>query len=332
MKKGGLAGIAKGELVVLLRPSRAERDRRPETGRVTEVGSDPREATALARHRRQRLRSGRRARPPRSLPLRQSRAVLAGLQRPGAPARRGRVAAADRAAEVPGDLRHQPRRVLHDPRRRRPRPGRRPDRRPRSRRPDPDRGAGRDPRAGPRAGSPSRRAVLARWCGRSWPSTASGSSAARSPARPHEAIERHFREQIFPVLTPLGVGAGPAVPLHLQPVAEPDRPSARPRRRPGGVRPGQGAQGGPAPVRRDREGHVHPARGHHRPSPRRAVPGDGDPQPRPLPRHPRRRLRGLRRGRRPAPGGRGRAAPPALRRGRAARGRRGHGARACARA
>ena len=43
-----------------------------------------------------------------------------------------------------------------------------------------------------------------------------------------------------------------------------------------------------------------------------------------LPRHPRRRLHGLRRGRRPAAGGRGRAARAALRRGRAGRGRRRH--------
>ena len=143
-----------------------------------------------------------------------------------------------------------------------------------------------------------------------------------------EAIERHFREQIFPVLTPLARRRRPAVPLHLQPLAEPDRPPARPRRRPRGVRPRQGAQGGPAAIRGDREGHVHPARGHHRPPPRRAVPRDGDPQPRPVPRHARRRFRGLRRGRRPAPGGRGRAAPPPLRRGRAPRGRARHGARA----
>ena len=49
-----------------------------------------------------------------------------------------------------------------------------------------------------------------------------------------------------------------------------------------------------------------------------------------LPRHPRRRLHGLRRGRRPAAGGRGRAAPPALRRGRARRGRRRHERQRCA--
>ena len=48
----------------------------------------------------------------------QPRDVLAGLQRAGAGAGRGRRAAAARAGEVPRDLRQQPRRVLHGPRRR----------------------------------------------------------------------------------------------------------------------------------------------------------------------------------------------------------------------
>jgi hypothetical protein len=56
--------------------------------------------------------------------------------------------------------------------------------------------------------------------------------------------------------------------------------------------------------------------------PRRAVPGDGDRRLQRLPRHARRRLHGLRRGRRPRARGGGRAAPAPLRRGRARRGRR----------
>ena len=68
-----------------------------------------------------------------------------------------------------------------------------------------------------------------------------------------------------------------AVPVHLEPVAEPDRAPARSGHRHRRVRAREGAQGGPAAVRRDRQGHVHPARGHHRPAPRRAVPRDGDP-------------------------------------------------------
>ena len=53
-------------------------------------------------------------------------------------------------------------------------------------------------------------------------------------------------------------------------------------------------------------------------------PGTEVDRPRLLPGHPRRRLHRLRRGRRPAAGGPGRAAPAPLRRGRAARGRRRH--------
>ena len=54
--------------------------------------------------------------------------------------------------------------------------------------------------------------------------------------------------------------------------------------------------------------------------PARALPGDGDPRAVALPRHARRRPRGVRRGRRPARGRRARAPPRALRRGDAARG------------
>ena len=119
--------------------------------------------------------------------------------------------------------------------------------------------------------------------------------------------------------------ARPAVPLHLEPVAQPDRPAARPRARPRLVRAREGAQGGAAAVRRD-HARTRSSRS-RRSSPSISTPCSRarDRQLRPVPRHPRRGLRGLRRGRRPAPGGRGGAPPPAVRRGRAARGRRRDG-------
>ena len=79
-----------------------------------------------------------------------------------------------------------------------------------------------------------------------------------------------------------------------------------------------------------RRAHVRPARGPDRRAPRRALPGHGDRRLRRLPRHARRRLHGRRRGRRPAARGRAGAAPPALRRGRAGRGRRRHEPARCA--
>ena len=77
-----------------------------------------------------------------------------------------------------------------------------------------------------------------------------------------------------------------------------------------------------------RRAHLRPARGRDRGQPRRPLPRDGDRPPLPLPGHQGHRLRRLRRGRRPAAGGRGGGAPPALRRGRPARGLPGHGAAA----
>ena len=117
----------------------------------------------------------------------------------------------------------------------------------------------------------------------------------------------------------------PAVPLHLQPLAVARRGGPRPADPHAGLRAREGADGD-APALRAAGGrpHVRPARGPDRQAPRPALPGHGDRRHGRLPRHPRRRLHRLRRGRRPAPGGRGRAAPPPLRRGRPRRGRGGH--------
>ena len=56
------------------------------------------------------------------------------------------------------------------------------------------------------------RAQFSRGAARSSPRTGSGSSAARSPAPRRRRSSSHFREQIFPVLTPLAVGAGRPFP------------------------------------------------------------------------------------------------------------------------
>ena len=64
-------------------------------------------------------------------------------------------------------------------------------------------------------------------------------------------LERAFARQIYPVLTPLAVGPGPAVPLHLRALAEPRRDRARPRVGRGALRAREGARG-PAAVRRGR--------------------------------------------------------------------------------
>ena len=117
----------------------------------------------------------------------------------------------------------------------------------------------------------------------------------------------------------------PSVPLHLEPVAQPDRPRRGSRHRRGARRPGQG----PAPAA--------PVRGHarrralrragadHRRPSGHSVPGHGHRRALRLPGHPQRRPRPRGgRGRRPARRRRDGAAPSPLRPGRAPRGRRRH--------
>ncbi len=161
--------------------------------------------------------------------------------------------------------------------------------------------------------------------------------AARRPRHPARERERARRgaprgagqalpEGDLPSPHPAGRGSRTAVPLHLQPVAQPRRARARPRQRPDRVRAREGPDRDPPPLRHPQAVHARhrpagAARGRDRQPPGRAVPGHGDRRLRRLQGHPRRRPRGLRRRRRPAAGGRGRAAPQALRRGRAGRGR-----------
>ena len=102
---------------------------RPPTGRlrsgpprVRGRRMESRTVDATARRRPGRRRPGA-PRPSRRTaaarrPVPRPRAVLAGVQRAGARARRGPRPAAARARQVPGDLRQQPRRVLHGARRR----------------------------------------------------------------------------------------------------------------------------------------------------------------------------------------------------------------------
>ena len=114
--------------------------------------------------------------------------------------------------------------------------------------------------------------------------------------------------------------ARPAVPVHLRALAQPRPVRPRPGDRRGALRAREGARAAAA-LPLDRLARPVPAARARDPAlPRLAVPDDGDRRVHDLPGHARRRLRGLRRGRRPARGGRARAAAPPLRRCRARRG------------
>ena len=156
----------------------------------------------------------RAGRPRRLPPVLQPRAVVAGLQRPRARARRADRHAAAGAREVRRDLHLEPRRVLHDPRRRPARPGRR--------RASSDPGAdGRTPsqvdRRAPRADPRARPSAVCR-CVETELRPALAEHGVRI-VRWHEVVRRRaqalderFRRQIFPVLTPLAVGLGRPFP------------------------------------------------------------------------------------------------------------------------
>ena len=229
-------------------------------------------------------------------------------------------APAPRARQVRRDLRAVHRRVLHDPRRRAARAGGVRDarfarrtgwrraRRSRAIRERVDELAGRQAKLWKRELRP---ALAAAGLEIATVDECSGQRARRSSAGTSSA-------RSIPILTPLAVGPGQPFPyvsglsMSLGVIAR------RPRHRRGALRAREGA-GGARALRRGRQ-EARAARGRDRALPADALPGDGDHRARALPRHARRRLRGLRRRRRPARGRRDGASAAALRRRRPARG------------
>ena len=142
-----------------------------------------------------------------------------------------------------------------------------------------------------------------------------------------QQVERLFQSQVFPALTPLVIGRGRPFPyisnlslsiaVLLRNPEKDEEVAARVKvpkellRRFLSIGDGNDLRA---------------AGGGDRRQPRRPLPGDGDRPPLALPGHPGHRLRRLRRGRRPAAGGRGGGPPPPLRRGRPPGGVARHGA------
>ncbi len=149
-------------------------------------------------------------------------------------------------------------------------------------------------------------------------------SLETASAEERREIDRRFHEQVFPALTPLVIGLGRPFPyisnlsLSLGVLLRDPESGVEIIAR---VKVPKELLGRFLPVGEDGKTFV-PARGGDRRQPRRALPRHRGDRLRLLPGHPRRRLQRLRRGRRPAAGGPGRAPPPPLRRGRAAGDRR----------
>ena len=161
-------------------------------------------------------------------------------------------------------------------------------------------------------------------CARRWRARASASSRSTTRARRSGARSiGRFHEQVFAALTPLVIGLGRPFPyisnlsLSLAVLLRDPESGGRDRR------PGEGAEGAARALPAGRRGgDLRAARAGDRRQPRPPLPGHRGRRLRLLPGHPRRRLQGQRRGRRPSAGGPGRAPPTALRRGRAAGDRR----------
>ena len=247
--------------------------------------------------------------------LAEPRALDARVQRAAArPGRRRHPAAARARQDVPVLLVEHGR-VLHGARGRADRAGSRRRRRPLERRADTAGGARSDPRARARADRASGEALeegaLPRSRRRGDPDR-HGRRAGRGRAA---RTRRPLPARDLPRADAARRQPRTAVSVHLRAHAQPGCARARSGDRRGAVRPRQGA-GGPPALLLGRRRQAADARERDRALPRPPLPRDGDRRALGLPRHARRRLRGLRRRRRPARGRRaGAAAPPLRRRG-----------------
>ena len=184
-------------------------------------------------------------------------------------------------------------------------------------------------RAPPPAGRPPLRACGPTTSALRWPSTGIRVVAPEGcSSSERKRMDALFNEQIFPVLTPLAVGPGRPFPYISNLSLSIGGVRARPGERHARVRAREGATRGAAAAIDVGDGAFVPLEcviARHLDS---LFPGMEVEEHDVLPRDPRRRLRGLRRGRRPAARGGGRAARAPLRRGGAAGGQRRHRRRA----